>query len=126
MKAFRLLATSLLVALSMGFVSCDEDNENKDIKEKNIYFITDESEQGKYGDGTYIKTNSSYYKDRDGNSWHRDNIFAPRENESINDESYQQRTKTGEYAPQENAYDNGYEEGYERGYEEAKKIFIGD
>lgn len=126
MKTNRLLATSLLVALSMGFVSCDEDNENKDIKEKNIYFITDESEQGKYGDGTYIKTNSSYYKDRDGNSWHRDNIFAPRENESINDESYQQRTKTGEYAPQENAYDNGYEEGYERGYEEAKQIFISD
>lgn len=126
MKIFRLLATSLLIALSIGVSSCGEDNENKDAKKKNIYFITDESEQGIYGEGTYIKTNNSYYKDRDGNSWHRDNIFAPRENESINDESYQRRTNTGKYAPQGNAYDNGYKEGYERGYEEAKQIFISD
>lgn len=55
---------------------------------------------------------------KDGNSWHRDNIFAPRKNESLNDDSYQRRTKTGKYAPQENSYD--------KGYEEAKKIFNGD
>lgn len=126
MKAFRLLAVSLLAALYIGVSSCKENNEHKDIEKKNIYFIRDESEQGKYGRGTYIKTNSSYYKDRDGNYWHRDNIFAPRENESINDESYQRRTNTGKYAPQENPYENGYNEGYERGYEKAKRIFIND
>ena len=125
MKIYRLLATSLVVALNMGISACGGDYKNKDNKERNTYFITDESERGKYGEGTYIKTESRY-KDKDGNSWHRDNIFAPRKNESLNDDSYQRRTKTGKYAPQENSYDKGYVEGYDRGYEEAKKIFNGD
>lgn len=117
MKIYRLLAISLVVALNMGISSCGGDNKNKDNKERNTYFITDESERGKHGEGTYIKTESRY-KDKDGNSWHRDNIFAPRKNESLNDDSYQKRTKTGKYAPQESSYD--------KGYEEAKKIFNGD
>lgn len=82
MKIYRLLATSLVVALNMGISSCGGDYKNKDNKERNTYFITDESERGKYGEGTYIKTESRY-KDKDGNSWHRDNIFAPRKNESL-------------------------------------------
>ena len=52
------------------------------------------------------------YKDRDGNEWNRDNLFAPRENESLNDDSYQRRNNMGKYAPEESQYDRGYKKGY--------------
>ena len=52
----------------------------------------------------------NYYKDRDGIEWSRDNIFAPRENESLNDPNYQRRMEV--FRKEVDPYEKGYEEGY--------------
>ena len=54
----------------------------------------------------------STYVNKDGRYYHRDNIFAPRKDESIHDESYKKRMHIGEYRTS-SSYDEGYEDGYE-------------
>lgn len=64
----------------VSFVLCSCGNSKKEPntqKRKTIYVVGHESEIGKYGEGTYINSNS-HYKDKDGNLWHRDDIFAPK------------------------------------------------
>lgn len=52
------------------------------------------------------------YKDKDGVEWHRNNIFAPRENESVDDPEYRKRMGF-DRGGSSNPYRKGYEEGFE-------------
>ena len=65
---------------------------------------------------TYINMDTEY-KDRDGIRWSKDNIFAPRTNESLDDPNYTKRTEV--FQKEINPYEKGYEEGYEEGYKDA-------
>lgn len=114
-----LFLISLITVLTAA--SCRHKKKDNTSKET-IYIIGNESERGQHGEGTYINTNSSY-QDKDGNTWHRDNIFAPKPNESLNDDAYQKRMGIGNYAPETNQYNKGYDEGYKRGYNEAQTEF---
>ena len=50
------------------------------------------------------------YVDREGVRWNKDNIFAPRKNESLNDPNYQKRMEV--FRKEVDPYEKGYEEGY--------------
>ena len=50
------------------------------------------------------------YRDRDGVRWSKYNIFAPKENESLNNPKFRRKINTG----------NQYGEGYEQGCEDAR------
>ncbi len=92
---------ALMVASCM--YSCK--NEKKDIEEKEPIDVT-----LRQSNGDPVNT----YRDKDGVRWSRYNIFAPKEDESINDEKYQPRGDDG------NQYEKGYEDGYEEGYSEGR------
>ena len=48
------------------------------------------------------------YVDREGVRWNKDNIFAPRKNESLNDPNYQKRMEV--FRKEVDPYEKGYEE----------------
>ena len=59
-------------------------------KKSNVITVENEHEIGKYGsDKTYLNSKSSY-RDKDGNTWFRTDIYAPKRNETFED--YQKRT----------------------------------
>lgn len=66
------------------------------------------------------------YKDKDGNVWSKDNIWAPRENESLKEKIKSEQVYSND---EDDAYKKGYkdgmeqgkQEGYERGYEQGSK-----
>ena len=85
----------LLVAL-LSLVSCNKKKEPTEYEEP--------------VDVTLRKPNGDpvgTHRDRNGVIWSDHNIFAPRENESLNDEKFQRAKRL------ENQYGEGYEQGYE-------------
>ena len=47
-----------LILLSMIFISCDEGKKEEPREKHHIYIIGHEDDRGKYGEGTYLNTNS--------------------------------------------------------------------
>lgn len=112
MKTLNLFETALaVISICFIFSSCGGNNKNTDNNKERtmIYMVGHSDDVGKYGEGTYINTNTEY-KDRDGIRWSKDNIFAPGPNESLNDEKFQRRTSGNQYG-----------EGYEQGQEDARR-----
>ena len=58
------------------------------------------------------------YEDRDGVRWSKDNIFAPKAHESLNDPNYKKRMESINKSYSND--DNQYEKGYQKGYNDAK------
>lgn len=57
------------------------------------------------------------YRDKDSIEWDRNNIYAPRENESINDPEYKKRVNFNG-GKSDDPYQRGYNEGYNDALEE--------
>jgi len=63
------------------------------------------------------------YRDKDGNVWSKNNIWAPRENESLKEKIKRERINSND---EDDAYKKGYDDGlkvgkragYDEGYEE--------
>lgn len=107
-----------LALVSLFLISCENNSNSAESEEQErIIIVNHPDDVGKYGEGTYINTNSEY-TDADGNRWHRDNIFAPRPGESMNDESYKNRNKGNGYR---SSGGNQYRAGYEQGQEDARQ-----
>lgn len=74
-------------------------------------------------DETSNDVGPGYYRDKNGIRWHEDNLFAPRQNESLDDPAYKKRmggsdTHSSFKEKLEEARQEGYEEEYEAGKEE--------
>lgn len=108
----------IVVSMCVNLVACTgNSNTRKQNDERtDIYIVNHADDAGKHGEGTYINMNTEY-KDRDGIRWSKDNIFAPRTNESLDDPNYTKRTEV--FQKEINPYEKGYEEGYEEGYKDA-------
>lgn len=61
------------------------------------------------------------YEDRDGIRRGRDNIFAPKAHESLNDPNYKRRMESLNKTYSND--NNQYEEGYKKGYNDAKNKY---
>lgn len=82
-----------------SLISCNEKKESTEYEEPVDVTL-------RKADGDPVGT----HRDRDGVMWSNYNIFAPRENESLNDEKFQIKESS----------ENQYGEGYEQGYEDAR------
>lgn len=80
MKKGIFLLTFVLIVLC----SCDgSKNKQEERKRGRVVTVENEHEIGKYGDDyIYLNSNSSY-RDKDGNTWYRNDIYAPKRNETM-------------------------------------------
>ena len=80
-KKMILLSLALFLLCSCG----GSKNKQQEIKRGRVIIVENEHEIGKYGDDyIYLNSNSSY-KDKDGNTWYRNDIYAPKRNETMED-----------------------------------------
>lgn len=82
---------ALLFFLLAILCSCNgSKNEQQEVRKGRVIIVENEHEVGKYGDDyIYLNSNSSY-RDKDGNTWYKNDIYAPREHETMDD--YRRRT----------------------------------
>ena len=96
---------AILLLVIVCLSSCD--NKKKEPEQIEVIDVTPRK-----SNGDPIDT----YRDRDGVRWSKYNIFAPKENESLNDPKFRKKINAG----------NQYVDGYEQGYEDAKNGNIYD
>ena len=101
MKKFLLFLPMMLLVAS----SCSNGKKEEPQEKHTIYLVGHESEIGKYGDGTYLNTNSYYECPNCKKLVYRDDIF------------HECRLKNSGYG---SSNGNQYGEGYEQGLEDAQ------
>ena len=80
-KGTVLLSLVLILLCACG----GSKNKQEERKRGRVIIVENEHEIGKYGDDyIYLNSNSSY-RDKDGNTWYRNDIYAPKRNETMED-----------------------------------------
>lgn len=104
------MKTTFLLFLAILLAACSNNSKNVEPEEQStVYIVTNQDEIGIYGKGTYLNSNSTY-KSKDGLKWHRSDIFAPKEDETLEDVRNRYQS----------SYNDEYEEGYSDGYQDAE------
>ena len=122
MKTLKLLVIALsAIVIFVNLISCSGNSKQSNEEDYSVVYIVGHSDDvGKYGEGTYINTNTEY-TDRDGIRWSKDNIFAPGPGESLSDEKFQRRSSGRSSSGRSSSGYNQYSEGYEQGQEDARR-----
>ena len=77
--------TVLLSLVLILLCACGGSKNKHEERKGRVIIVENEHEIGKYGDDyIYLNSNSSY-RDKDGNTWYRNNIYAPKRNETMED-----------------------------------------
>jgi hypothetical protein len=92
---------AILLLVIVCLSSCDNKKKEPEPEQIEVIDVTPRK-----SNGDPIDT----YRDRDGVRWSKYNIFAPKENESLNDPKFRRKINTG----------NQYGEAYEQGCEDAR------
>lgn len=100
---------AIIFIMVVAITSCGENNKNTTQEEKKMFYIINhQDDAGKYGEGTYINTNTEYTCPHCGMRVSRDNIFHDCQHTKFSGSS---RSSSGH---------NQYGEGYEQGQEDAR------